>query len=208
MVLLSMDKVTLEFYQKNSEKISSIYNTSETTYLDPVINKLNDGYSILDIGCGSGRDLNLYNNLEKKLKILGLEPSSAMIETIEQNYPELKGMVLKGHILDIPREITSHKWDIVMCMAVLQHISEDDIIKAIENIISLVKEDGEIIISVPLKYPVKDNRDKNNRLFVIRNIDFYVYEFYRVGFKTWSLTESNDSLNREDVKWGILTFSI
>ncbi len=74
----------LDFYNKNADKYAKVTLTVDPTpFLFPLVSKLAPGSSILDIGCGAGRDL-LW--LKKKgFLVCGLEQSPDLINLAGKN---------------------------------------------------------------------------------------------------------------------------
>lgn len=104
--------------------------------------RLDKNSKILDIGCGEGSTL-LYLNDESN-KLYGMDISEEAIELSKNNL-----MDATYFLGDITKKETlpDQKFDLIICSEVLEHITDDAV--AIENISSLLKKGGYLIITVP-----------------------------------------------------------
>ncbi len=60
-----------------------------------------------------------------------------------------------GHrILDVTKMRDSNKYDVILCMNVLEHVFEYN--TAVKNIYNALKKDGTVIIALPMYYPLHD----------------------------------------------------
>ena len=126
-----------------------------------------NGVSILDYGCGDGKFLNelLDKYKDKELKLAGFEP---LMESIEAN---------KIKIVKTLQELNAEKFDFVTCFEVLEHFSKKNQESIFKDFISLLKQDGKLIISVPIEigFPaiIKNLRRKysfKGQQFTFKNI--------------------------------------
>ena len=74
----------VDFYQKNhKEYFESTVGIDPSTFLSPLADRLSPGAKILDIGCGSGRDLLWLKNLG--FKVAGFERSSSLATLAQEH---------------------------------------------------------------------------------------------------------------------------
>lgn len=199
-----MDQPTLNFYNNNYKELQDKYSSSSPQYMNLFHRIFRENSTILDIGSGSGRDLNTLLNLN--FDAYGIEVSNRLIESSTAKYPCIKDRVLEGSLPDnIPKEFLDKKWDSILAAAVLQHIPDSKIFDSIYCMHNLLKENGYLLLSIPTKYPeVINNRDKNNRLFHIRSTEEYLLILERVGFTLIEESITDDALNRDGVQWTTL----
>lgn len=106
------------------------------------IHKISMEANILDVGCGGGEFLNFlkskgYNNL------YGLDPSKESIDRLKKS--GINGM--QGNIFDrIPNKMYN-KFDLVISMAVIEHIY--DLNLYVEQLKKYMKKDGYLLIYAP-----------------------------------------------------------
>ena len=100
---------------------------------------------ILDFGTGDGYMLLLIRSVNDKLKLVGYEPNTSMFE-------ELKGSVnIKSVELTNSLNGYAGKFNKICCLEVLEHFTRANQAKEIKNMMSLLTDDGKIIISVPIE---------------------------------------------------------
>ena len=187
------------------------------------------GSSVLDIGCGSGRDMVLlagpskpaagssYGRPEGGLDIVqygdydvyGIDASPEMCEEAVKRFPQLKGRVVTG---ELPADglYFNRKFDCVLCSALLMHIRDDRIFDAAFTIRNNLNDGGRFLLSIPVERGDvgADSRMPDGRLFIMRTVDYYTLLFERLGFKRIGYYEEADSLGRAGVKWGVMVFHL
>jgi len=117
--------------------------TTVNQYIDILYSNINDGDSIVDLGCGSGLITNILASKYKKSKITAID----FCESIDyaKDYAKANDIhnisFVKKDILAVSE---SKKFDIVMCIGVLHHIP--NFIKAVKKIKKLTNK--KIVLSV------------------------------------------------------------
>lgn len=103
--------------------------------------------NMLDLGFGQGY-------LEEKLlannslaNVTGVDISSVATKRARSKF---KGRYISGDILKVKKIVNSTKFDIVLTIEVIEHISPKDIIQFFKDVRSLLKPNGILIISTPL----------------------------------------------------------
>ena len=134
-----------------SKKVQKFYNKHWKSFdasrvriweaLREFILMLIEGSTILECGCGNGKNINYLQKLGFKVK--GFDFSQKLIDVCKsRNYD-----VQFGNIIDIPFEDNS--FDNVICIAVLHHLDkESDRLKAIDEMVRVCKPGGKILVSV------------------------------------------------------------
>ena len=73
-----------DFYQRNIEAYHEMtFHINPTSFLEPLIGYLRAGASILDVGCGGGRDLCWFK--ERGFNVTGFERSKGLAELAGKN---------------------------------------------------------------------------------------------------------------------------
>jgi 2-polyprenyl-6-hydroxyphenyl methylase/3-demethylubiquinone-9 3-methyltransferase len=103
----------------------------------------NKGGDLLDVGCGRGLALDYF--AERGFKTTGVDISPEAIRLIEQ-----KGH--RGYLLDLENVNLSGKYDIIVCLEVLQQVFNPKAV--LSKIISALKDGGELFISLPNEFHV------------------------------------------------------
>ncbi|MDH5719732.1 MAG: class I SAM-dependent methyltransferase [Spirochaetia bacterium] len=205
-----MDQKTLEYYQQNSDEICKRYNSVSTEkflgkYFKNIFPEKNkEKYRILDYGCGSGRDV-LYL-INQGYDAYGYDISSEMILSSKKINP-----ILKDRLFDSISSLKeSEKYNSVICSAVLQHVTDSEILEVLKTIKYFLKENGNLVISYPVIYANLDNenRDDKGRLQIIRNSEFYISKLVSLGFTHEKEWFDKDSMNREGISWQTSLFTL
>lgn len=105
------------------------------------------GLSVLDIGAGTCRYKSFIESLELKYYSHDLNaytPNPNMIGFQDEEWPKFSHDFVCD-ILEIP---TDQTFDVLICTEVLEHVP--DPVSALKTLTRLTKDDGEIIITVPL----------------------------------------------------------
>ena len=135
---------------RNYEEVAEHYSETRKKVLWPELLSLTEdvksGDKVLDVGCGSGKLLQAFN--EKKIDYLGVEPSQKLIEFARKEWKEDdKRKFTFGDILDLGK-VSELEFDFVYCIAVLQHIPSNKLrIQALRQLKNKVKPEGRIFIS-------------------------------------------------------------
>lgn len=126
------------FYQTLESTWQNYYKTTRWEY-PYAVKHIKDGMRVLEIGCGRGYFLRQIENKTKDS--LGLE----------LNKEAIRNKTTQITIIDSPIDTinsSSHGFfDVICCFQVLEHLIDPEVI--IEKSISLLKDDGCIIISTP-----------------------------------------------------------
>lgn len=190
-------------YTQHASELTQFYNQRPPLQARRFLRQLEPGKRVLDLGCGSGRDLNEF--LEAGLDAWGVEPSGEMRELAVRNYPWCAGRVLEGRLPAIKLTPDLGPFDGIFCNAVFQHLADGEVIPAFSKIKELLSPGGLFFFSVPLKYPLnKDGKDLEfDRTFHLRPRAFWVDLTVRYGYHI--LSEEIQEDTRPDRKWLSLT---
>ena len=86
------DNRTSSYYSSKANALANKYSQADDLFSKLFIKYLSPGSKILDIGCGSGRDM---VNLKKSgFMVSGADSSGKMIEATVERYHELKDKIL------------------------------------------------------------------------------------------------------------------
>jgi SAM-dependent methyltransferase len=179
-----VDLETIVYYSKNAHTVAERYESVISSLSDSFEEAFKPKSKLLDIGCGSGRDLALLSSLGHKC--FGVDATPEFVVLSQSLHPELKGKVLQAALPNFEPPFGGD-FDGVLCSAVLMHIAESEL----------------VLYSVPSKRldVVTENRDANGRLFVPDQSDRLQKIFEQLGFSLISKWNNTDSLGRDSVEW-------
>ncbi len=103
---------------------------------------IKEANKVLDIGCGNGRLINLFN--DKEIDYLGIDYSEPLVEIAKENFPDRRFEV--GDLLNLKQ--SSDEFDVVLLIAVLHHIPSDKLRrKALKQIYRVLRPGGYLLMT-------------------------------------------------------------
>ncbi len=161
-----MDQPTLDYYNQNAGDVAAGYRAANTAlWRQRFPEAFPAGARIAGVGAASGRALARMQDLG--FDVHGFEPSEAMRQEAVRASPTLAGR-LGGQALPFPEEMAFHgRFDGVVCSAVRRHVPEAELFDAAFSLKRLLKEQGRLLVSVPVERTGLDahGRDEQGRLF-------------------------------------------
>lgn len=188
-----MKAKTIEYYNENVSKF--VNDTQDVVFCatqDLFLSYLNEGDSILDLGCGSGRDTKYF--LSKGYKVDAMDGSMEICK-VASDYTGINVKCLLFNELD---EID--KYDGIWACASILHLDRDDLIDVFHRIARALKDNG--ILYTSFKYSEFEGM-RNGRYFTDFTIESFnefqtnIPEF--IIEKKW--ITSDVRAGREDEKW-------
>lgn len=195
-----MDAATLNYYSSNPVKVAERYEATESALAKYFATAFKKFGRILDIGCGSGRDLSELSR--QGFDVYGLDGTLELVELTQEIHPELKGRVIH-ELLPKFKPPYGGNFDGVLCSAVLMHLEQIQLHPAAASIRSCLRKGGRLLVSVPSKRLdlSGSNRDSNGRLFIPYSSRFLVDLFGEMNFTLLREWTNEDSLHRHGVEW-------
>jgi 2-polyprenyl-3-methyl-5-hydroxy-6-metoxy-1,4-benzoquinol methylase len=195
-----MDQSTLKYYSDNAAPVAERYESVVSNLSAHFVDSFRKGGKILDIGCGSGRDLAVLHKLG--FDCYGVDPTPKFVTIAQLKHPELVGRIALGELPDLNTPFDGD-FDGVLCSAVLMHISIEQLPATTAAIKSCMKQSGRLLYSVPSKRldVVASNRDANGRLFIPDQASRLNSLFSNLGFKEIAVWANSDSMGRDVVEW-------
>jgi SAM-dependent methyltransferase len=202
-----MDQQTADFYENNAVSVSERYESviSPVAHLFPLA--FPEKARVLDIGCGSGRDM--ASLATQGYYAYGLEPSSGLRAMAVGNHPELSSRIAAGTLPDLMQPFGG-AFDGILCSAVLMHVPDSQLFDAALNIRALLKPHGRLLLSLPLSRgeTLLDQRDANGRLFTPYAPEEITLLFERLGFQLIGRWDTGDALARVGTNWYTLLLEL
>jgi len=130
----TFDKIAEEFDK------TRIYSWPETVSF---IKSMKKNSLVLDLGCGSGRDIK--SLLQYNHKVIGLDSSKKMLEIAKRKY--LKVKFIHANMIKIP--LKDNSIDYVICIASFHHLkSNKSRLSCLKEIRRVLKKNGKLFLSV------------------------------------------------------------
>ena len=194
-----MDDKTIEFYDRNASEIAKRYEQIESSVV-ATASRLRSHGSVLDVGCGSGRDLSHLASLG--FDVYGVDASKHLIDEAIERHPELKDRVFFGAL---PHRLPSfaQTFDLVICSAVLMHVEPESLAPAIEALAAKVNKGGYLLLSVSSSREGLDStqRDANGRVFFDHSEETLLQLIHSQGLGPVGYNTSPDAMGRDEIIW-------
>ena len=195
-----MDEATLKYYAQHADTVAARY--------ESIVNKLSACFGdafpprskILDVGCGSGRDLAALVSMGHDC--YGIDGTPEFVNLAQELHPELVGRIAHATLPDCEVPFGAG-FDGVLCSAVLMHLPVEHLARSAAFIKSCLNERGRLLYSVPSKrLDVGDtDRDQHGRLFLPDQAGRLQSIFEQLGFRQVRKWSDSDSFCRDAVEW-------
>lgn len=164
-----------DYYRENhGEYFERTFNIDPSSFLSPLEAKLAPGAFVLDVGCGSGRDLLWLKN--RGFKVMGFERS-----------PGLAGLARKSAGCDVLEgDFTSYDFspvcaDAVILIGALVHIPHAGFAAVLRNIAAALKDNGFMLITA--KEGTGAAKSADGRIFYLFRHEELETIFSSLGFQ-------------------------
>ena len=166
-----------DYYQTHFlEYHEQTFHVNPDSFLEPLAKRLNPRARILDVGCGSGRDLLWFKN--QGFAVTGFERSSGLAQLARQN---VDCKVLEGDFTHF--NFSELQADAVLLIGSLVHVPHEKMAGILGNIVKSLHGDGLLLITMKEGKGTKASPDGRT---------FYLW-------KQASLMEIFDSLGLADI---------
>jgi cyclopropane fatty-acyl-phospholipid synthase-like methyltransferase len=187
-----MKNTTIYYYQTNHKILIPRYNSATLNPLNQLFTQyIKKGDKVLDIGFGSGRDLRYIRTLGAEC--YGVDSCQGFIDNLaEDGSFKERLFCAKLPILGLDM---GFKFDIVVSIAVIMHLTKDEIKVWIEDVKNYLSIDGMVIVSYSTTPRINDERFfEDLRNGVVDQL------FTKSGFRLIEELCSFDGLQR-DIEW-------
>jgi SOS-response transcriptional repressor LexA/SAM-dependent methyltransferase len=207
-----MDEKTIAYYSLNADRLAKQYAKAIYTLEECFTSAFAREHKILDVGCGTGRDLSFLLKIGKDA--FGVDPSREMLhaahQTLGENDFSGDGRLFMGSLPDLS-QFSESEFDGILCSAVLMHLPEEELFDAVYTLRRILRTGGTLLVSVPVARSDVDpisRRDVGGRLFTELPAPKLQLLFERVGFVVRESEIVGDSLDREGLTWCVTEFRL
>ncbi len=203
-----MDAETVSHYDTHAREASARYESADMSRLHAVLLRHlpPKGASVLELGCGSGRDAAFLQ--ANGFDVTAVDASPGMVAEAARLHPELAGR-LSCAAVPFPEgsPLLRRSFDAVFSNAMFMHIPDHDLPLVVEQVQRMLRTGGVVIISVSVdRGGLADSRDGTGRLFRERQPEELRQVFERCGLAFVAQSRSADSLDRPAIRWVTLVF--
>lgn len=201
-----MNDRTISWYDEHAEGLASRYDQADAESLHSLLRKwIPSGSSVLEIGCGSGRDALFLASME--CSVTATDGSDAMLQTARQNLRKKaeRNVSFEPALFPLPagHPLLRRTFDAITAIAVLMHISDSDLFTFASQVKILLKDQGIFFCS----FSSGERKEKDDRFFENRTPEEVQHLFEQSGFRLLARVETKDGLGR-DILWMTMVFSL
>lgn len=202
-----MDPRTVRYYSANAKDVADRYESVQSPLAGYFSKVFTPSGKILDIGCGSGRDM--AELTRQGYSTYGIDATPEFVQLTQELHPELTARVSQAALPDFEVPFGGN-FDGVLCSAVLMHIDTADLLTAALSIKNCLRVNGRLLISIPTHRGDTDNqeRDAHSRLFKTYSPGYLRLIFERLGFALIDQWENKDAMKRQEVEWVTMDFQL
>ena len=171
-----------------------------------------DGVKILDLGCGTGLELEHYFRLNPSAKITGVDLTESMLNALKNKFPEQELTLICGSYFDVPFD--ENAFDAAVSVESLHHFTKDEKIPLYTKLCKSLKDNGYFILTDYFALTDEDEQAFRNELLRLKkqqgidDNEFYHYDTpLTVEHETEALLEAGFSSAQVLNNWGA-TFTI
>ncbi len=185
-------KETIDYYNKNADWY---YWTTVGLDFDEMRKKfasyLPSEASVIDLGCGSGRDVMAFSDMGHRA--VGLDASKNLVELAKER------LEIRAVVGDMSSWIAGEPYDGIWCCASLNHLTEKERERFFKNLRNNLKKGGVIYISI--KEGIETGFDKEGRYNCNCTEKQLTDYLNSAGCEVIEKRVTDDTLGRADTKW-------
>ena len=100
---------------------------------------------ILDLGCGTGLELDFYFRRNPAARVTGIDLAPGMLAALRRKYPEKRLTLIEGSYFDVP--LDERRYDAAISVESLHHFTQAEKIPLYRKVRAALKEGGRFILT-------------------------------------------------------------
>ena len=171
-----------------------------------------DSAKTLDLGCGTGLELEHYFRLNPSAKITGIDLTESMLNALKNKFPEKELTLICGSYFDVPFD--ENAFDAAVSVESLHHFTKDEKIPLYTKLCKSLKDNGYFILTDYFALTDEDEQAFRKELLHLKkeqgiaDNEFYHYDTpLTVEHETDALLQAGFSSVEVLNSWGV-TFII
>jgi len=151
----------LDIYDEH--QLTCIDNADEFfTYTASLLPKCN--CNLLDLGCGTGLELEYYFKLNNNVKITGIDLAEGMLNRLKNKFPEKNMNLIQGSYFDVP--FGENAFDVALSVESLHHFTFDEKLPLYTKLCNSLKNNGYFVLTD--YFSLTDEEENFHRARLIR----------------------------------------
>ena len=168
----------LDIYEKH--QLTCINSASEFYHFTAKCLPIKSGVTILDLGCGTGLELDSYFKINPEAKVTGIDLAAGMLSLLRNKFKDKDIKLILGSYFDVPFGVKC--FDAAVSVESLHHFTKKEKILLYKKLHDALKNNGYFILT---DYFVMSDEEENffkNELIRLKNVqgikndDFYHYD--------------------------------
>ena len=139
-----------------------------------------DGCRLLDLGCGTGLELEFYFPLCPTAQVTGIDLSQGMLSRLREKFPEKDLTLLQGSYFHVP--LGENVFDAAVSVESLHHFTKEEKIPLYAKVRAALKEGGYFLLTDYFSLSEEEERRRRETLLALKKAQglgddqFYHYD--------------------------------
>ena len=104
-----------------------------------------EGARVLDLGCGTGLELEYYFRLAPRALVTGIDLSEGMLAALKEKFPDRNLELIQGSYFDLP--LGENRYDAAVSVESLHHFTKEEKLGLYKKLYAALKDGGYFILT-------------------------------------------------------------
>ena len=105
----------------------------------------NKGCKVLDLGCGTGLELEFYFKLNPHAKVVGIDLSDKMLQALKSKFPDKQIKLIQGSYFDVP--LGENLYDAAVSVESMHHYTKSEKVSLYVKLNKTLKDGGYFVLT-------------------------------------------------------------